>query len=508
MRTKIRWIIMICFMLIGIVTAKGQGDTTLLSFENALQIMQDQNPALQRARQQIKQKEYEKAAKKGLYMPQVSVGAKAVSMSESLHLDLTPVRDAILPVYDVLGNYGVFSGVPNPDPRTNTVMPTLPEEYSTPAVRQQLLEGEKAVASANWDQVIQEKNFASVTADIVWPIYTGGKIQAANKAAGVEVRIGQEELRQAEGELLSELVTRYYGLALAIQAVQVREQMFGAMDKHYSDAQKMFNEGMIAKVEMLHASVMRNEAERELKQSKRNIEIIQSGLMATLSLDSVSNILPASHLFINKNLPGLDFWIAKSFEANPKLKQIEGKKELADIKSQVEKGNYLPTVALLGTYNLADKNLSAYAPDWLVGVGLQWSVFEGLTRNNNVKASRTLQEQVIQAETQAHDNLQAYLTKLHQELNMQLEQIKELEGTLELANEYCSSTEKAFREGFSTSTAVTDAHTKIAQVKMLRLKVYFDYDLTLATLLQTAGVPQQYLSFCSGENTIVEKLNK
>lgn len=494
-------------VLVWSVSAMAQADTTLLSFESALQVMQSQNPALQRVQQEVKQKELEKEMRKGLYMPKLSVSAKAVAMSDDIHLDLTDVRDAITPIYDVLGNYGVFSGVLNPDPATNAVLPVLPDNMSTAAVRQQLLAAGEQVASADWDPLIQEKNFATVSADIVWPLFTGGKIAGANKAASVEVEFSQLELRKVEGELLTELVTRYYGLSLAIQAADVMRERFDAMQKHYNDAQKMFDEGMIAKVEFLNASVAKSDAEREYKQALRNVVIIRAGLNATLANDTAFVYLPASHLFINKEFPALSYWIAQTDYRNPQLKQIECKRNLVEIKSKVNKGKYLPTVALMGTYNLADYKLSPYTPEWLVGAGLNWSVFEGFARNKQIKADQTLTEQVNYAEEKAHDDLEAYLTKLYNELQVQLEQIEELDNTLELAKEYSSSTKKAFKEGFTNSTTVVEAQSKLALVKALRLKAFYQYDVTLSALLQVTGIPEQFLIYASGENTIVESLN-
>lgn len=497
------------FMLtFGFVVASGQENLRALTFEEALLITTQQNPGLKQVKQQIKQKEFELKAKKGLYAPRVSLSANAVSMSDMLHLDLTPVKDAITPLYSTLGNYGVFSGVPNPDPATNQVVPVLPDNLSTSAVRENLLAASEEISNANWDQVIQEKNFATVSADIMWPIFTGGKIKGANDAASAELSINKEELRQTEGNLLSELATRYYGLSLGMQVLKVRQQMMDAAEQHYNDAQKLFDNGMIAKVELLHAKVARNEAERGLKVAERNIEIIRSGLDATLSFDTTVTVLPASHLFVNKELTDVSYWITTAYNENPQIRQIEGKRELVDIKNKINKGNYLPSVAMIGTYNLADKNLSSYVPDWMVGVGLNWSLFEGLGRHNTLKAGKTMKSQVTFARQKAHTDIKAYLTKLYETLQMQLEQKNELESTLELAEEYSESTKKAFKEGMATSTSVVEAYTKVAQVKALRLKVFYDYDVTLAKLLQTAGVPEQYIAFCSGENTIIESLTK
>jgi len=478
----------------------------VLSFEEAYRLMEENNPGLMRMKEQVKQKEFEQKAKKGMYLPTVSLSAQAVAMSDPIHLDLTPVRDAIVPLYNTLGTYGVFSGVANSDPTTNTVMPVLPDDVSTQLVREQLLEAGETVQSAEWDQMIQDDAFANLSANFVWPIFAGSKIKSANEAAGIDVDISREELRVTEGQLLTELVTRYYGLALGMQVVKVREQTFTSMDNHYRDAEKMFDNGIIAKVELLHAQVARNEAEREYKQAKRNVEVIQSGLKATLAKDSIGEIVPASNLFINTELDGLSAWIAKAKASNPQLKQIEGKKQQAEIKHKVEKREYLPTVAMMGNYNIVDKNLSPYMPDWLVGVGMQWTLFDGMSRNQNIRASETLQNQVMYAEQKAHNDLEAYLTKLYEELHMLMEQKTELETTLELAEEYALSTEKAFREGLATSNTVVEAQTKVTQVKALRLKVMYDYDVNLASFLQTSGVPEEFSNYCSGENVVSESL--
>lgn len=501
--TKITVFVTIFFVSIAAVA---QEKTQLLTFEDALQLMMEQNPALLRVKQEIIQKEYEVKVKRGLRLPQVSINASAVAMSDAIHLDLTPVQEAITPLYNTLGNYGVFSGVPNPDPATNPMLPTLPDDVSTTVVRKKLLDAEEAINAAEWDKMIQEKNFATVSAGFVWPVFMGGKIRSANEASDVNVEINREQLRQVEGVLLSELVTRYYGLALGVQVCELRKQMLAGMQQHFNDAQKLFDNGIIAKVELLHATVARNEAERELKMAERNIEIIRAGLAATLASDSLHKVLPASHLFINNNLSALPYWIDKAKTNNPQLKQIEGKRDLVELKHKVEKQEYLPSIAMMGNYNVANKDLSPYIPDWLVGVGMKWTVFNGMARKNSIKASETMHNQVNYAEQKAHNDLEAYLTKLYQELQMHMEQQQELKTTLELAEEYLRSTEKAFNEGFANSTSVVDAYTKVTQVKTLRLKVLYEYDVALASFMQTAGVPEDFITFCSGKNTLTHTL--
>lgn len=487
-------------------TVFGQEQKQLLSFNDAMQMMLGKNPELLRQKEEIKQKEYEFKAKKGLYFPTLSLNASAVAMSDPLHLDLTPVGEAISPLYNTLGNYGVFNGVPNPDPTTSSIMPTLPDNVSTAVVREQLLEAGQNIENAEWDQIIQEKNFALLSANFALPIYTGGKIKGANKAAEIKLDISKEQLRHDQGVLLTELVARYYGLVLGMQVVELRSEMLKNIEDHYADSKKLFENGMIAKVELLHSEVAKNEAERELKAAQRNVEILYAALKSTLATDSLLEFTPANKLFINNEIKGLSEWIDKAKMQNPQLKQIHGKKELVEVKHNVEKAEFMPTIAAMGNYNLVDKNFSNYMPDWMVGVGVQWTLFEGMSRKNNIRASKTLHNQVVFAEQKAKNDLETYLVKLFHELNMQLEQKTALETTLELANEYCSSTEKAYTQGLATSTSVVEAHAKVLQVKTQRLKVMYDYDVALAYFLQIAGAPEQFVEFSNAENSIKESL--
>jgi outer membrane protein TolC len=475
-----------------------------LTFSDAYQQMNQNSHVLKQAHYEVREKEADRKAAFGLRTPKVFVTATAVKMADPLTLDLTPVRDAITPLYETLGKYGNFSGVANPDPATSGAMPTLPDNVSTKVIRAKLLEGEAAINAAEWDKMIQEKQFASVNANVVWPIYTGGKINAANKASQInEDEAGLKE-KQKEGELLSELATRYYGLVLAEQACKVRSQVADAMKKHLFDSQKLSEQGQIAKVEFLHAQVANSDAERELKKANREASIVGRALLNTLAVDDTSGIMPASRLFILKNIETEDFFVDLALQNNPLLQQVDSKRELAATGVKLEKSNYLPSLALTGTYTLTDKDLSPYVPQWMVGVGVNWSLFEGNARNRKLQAARFKEDQVDEAGLKAEEDIKTVIRKLHQQLGMEVEQLEELDKTLEFAQTYVDSRTKAFHEGLSTSTELVDANLLLAKVKIERLQALYSYDVTLATLLQVCGSPEMFIQYQASSQAITE----
>ena len=483
-----------------------QKESQKLSFEDALQITYQNSLIIKQSNQKIEQKELEKKAALGMYMPKISLNASYMLMSDDIHLDLNPVKDAITPIYSALGNYGQFSGVPNPDPATADIMPYLPDDVSTAVVRQQFLDGLEQINASEWDKVIQKKQFGTVSANFTLPLYTGGKIRTANKAAQIEVEQAKAENKQQIHELTCELIERYYGLVLAQHAQKIRQDVKETMQAHLDDAEKMMEEGIIPKAEYLHAKVYCSEADRELKKINRQVEILNDALINTLAIDDNQSIIPVSNLFYLKEIESIEYFWGKTNENSQLLNQIEKKKELAHQAYKIEKAAFFPNIAAMGVYDLYNHDLSPFLPEYTVGVGLKWDLFTGNERVNKLKASKYQEAQADIFYQKTESDIKTAITKYYQELNMNFEQLKELDIALEFATEYSRVREKAFKEGIATTTEVSDANLAVAKVKIERLQVLYAYDIALSKILYYTGLADEFSSYTMNENTIYESL--
>lgn len=413
-------------------------------------------------------------------------------MTDDIHLDLTPVHEAIDPLYSALGNYGTFTGVPNPDPASNTIMPTLPDDISTQAVREQLLEAQSTIAEADWTPTIQEQSFGMLSANFTLPIYAGGKVRVANKAAKINIAEANAEGRQKLGEVTVELVERYYGLLLAQKVDEVRKNVMLTMESHMQDAEKMKNEGIISNTEFLQSKVYYTEAKREKDKAKRQVMIVNDALRNTLAIKESTNIATLSSFFYHEELEELEHFKSMAEANSPLLEQVELKKELIAQKEHVEKGDYLPTVAAMGTYTLADYELSPYVPRGVIGVGLNWTIFEGNARNKTYKATELQSEQINLYYNKSKNNIETMITKYYNEAGMHLEQINQLETSKEFALDYMMACEKSFKEGLMTSAEISDANLLLAKIEIEQLQATYNYDVALARLLYFSGIPEQF----------------
>ena len=476
--------LVLVFVLAGQVSPAANPVTVKkITFDQAREITWQNSHVLKQAGYLQLEKEQERKAAKGLYYPTIGIMANATLMSDPLHLDLSPVRDAISPLYKTLGNYGNFS------------IPGVPDAMATQLVRQKMLDGLTAIENQSWDQVIQKKAFGVVAATMQWPLYAGGKIRAANKAASINQQESLEITRQKQGELMSELAERYYGLCLARQVVTVRQEVYKGLQQHLDDAVKLEKEGMISNADVLHAKVYHAQASRELSKSLQQTQIVNQALTGTLAISDSTTIETLSNLFYLDSIEPESYFVTFSLMKNPLLNQIESKKQLAAQAYKAERADFFPAVALQGTYDIVNKDLSPYLPDWQVGIGLKWTIFDGVSRFAKVKAASLKTREAEEYGLKAQTDVATMINKLYHELTMYHDQLVELSTARQYAEEYLRASEVGFHQEMTNSTQVIDASLALAQIKTERLQAMYNYDVTLARLLEFAGVPADFTAY-------------
>ena len=504
-KTKLNMRILVILLsgLIGL-TAAGQetNQSQPLSFDEALQKALLQNETLQQSVMHQREREHELKAARALRLPQISVAASYMMLSDDVSIDMTGVRDAITPLYGALSQFGNFSNVPNPDAATSGMMPVLPDNIGTTAVREQLKNGLLKIENTDWNTVLQQKNFGMVSTGVVWPLFTGGKINAANRAARLRVDESSLKERQKRGALYSELTQRYFGLALAYQVKEVREEVLNAMQMHLSDAEKLYEEGIVAKAELLHAQLYHAQSEREYKKAERDYKVINESLRNTLAEDEEIRFTPITSLFYLKEIESSDFFKQMARVDNPQLLEIASKQNLAKEGVHAERSSFMPTIAAMGNYNIVDYQLAHAMPDYMAGITLSWKIFGGGATHHKYKAARLVEDQVQHIYYKATRDIETGIEKYHQEIHLALEQLEELETAKKFAAEYYRIRHQAFLEGVATSTEVVDASLAVTKVKIEQLQAAYQYEVALAQMLELAGIPEQFNHYRNDINTI------
>ena len=353
---------------------------------------------------------------------------------------------------------------------------------------------------------VQKQDLYWVGMGANWNVFTGGRILAANSAARANFEGANQKYKEKVNELTVDLIKRYYGLRLAEDVVKVREQVLESVQGHLEDAKKLEKAGIIAKSERLHAEVAYSEAERELKAAIRDKNVVEKSLFSLVQNKDKNNengeFSASSNLFMFKGtLPSQEDFLKMTMKSNTSLKLLDVKKRLARANFRSEVGNYFPTINLFAYDIMGSADLTQLAPRWAMGASLNFNVFDGFSRFNNVMAAKALKEQTQYEIEDAQEGIELLVNKYYQELLKYQEQYESTDKSIEMAQEALRVSELSFKEGLSTSLSVTDAQSTLAAAKIARLNSIYNYDVALSELLSLQGSAGQIVDYIKNSKT-------
>ncbi len=423
-----------------------------LSLKEAYNLMLSKNGDLNASRQEVYAKLEEQKAVKGLRYPSLSLSATYLNLDNDIAVDLNEQRALV----------GGIIGVSDPE------------------------------MLGDWNFTLQQKNLGFASADIEWPIFAGGKINAATKASKINYELSENHHKIKENALTIKLIDYYFKLKLAKEAEDLRHKVYETIKLHSDHATKLFENGIIPEVETLNAKVALSNAKRELLAAQKDVSLATTAIKNLIGGENF-NIISTN--FINPTIQtSLSAFQNEMIQENEQLKFLEKNEELAKVGVKVENSEYFPKVALFGKHTFWKENLSLLETKWMVGVGATWELFNGFEREHKIKAAKHKVLQVQELEKQAKLNLLTYTEKLYNDLEKQQEQYESLDIDESLAEKLKFMRTRAFEEGTGTSLEVIDATLQLTQIKLFKIKALYHYNTTYGELMVSLNKTENFLN--------------
>ena len=449
------------------ISLSGPATAADIALPQARSRMRETHEALKAAGYEVREREAEVGAADALLWPKLEANALVTRIDGPIVIDLDPIRQVILALHP---------GVP-------------------------------AAAVPPFLLPVQDELFERVDVRLTWPLFTGGKIDAARSAADARKADADASLRTADEGLSTELVRRYFGTRLAGKARDVRAGVLSALDEHVRDARRLEEEGFVSRAERLHADVARTDADRELKAAVHDLALAREALANILTLpgEEAPALDPTTPLFVVKELPPLEELKRDALVANPSLARIAAAGSLAGAGLEAEKARWYPDVALFGVRELYKPGLTVLDPVWAAGVSARWTLFDGFSREKGIVAARERAARVEALSSRARRDVETLVEKKYRESRKALEQVEAFGAALELGRENVRVRKRAFEEGVATSLDVVDARLSLARVELGRLAAARDFDVALAELLEAAGQSERFEARRASASGDVEK---
>lgn len=437
-----------------------------VSFDEAWQLLQQNNNSLAAQRANVERYGHLQDATGSLNLPKVTIGANYTRLDQDVTLSGAQFAESLSGVPDLSG--------------LGAVSPEL---------------GQIASALGGITSTIEHKDIFSSSIRAVWPIFTGGRITAAQTAAEGKKEEAQSQLAMEVQARYEDLSKYYFSVILAKNVVDTRLAVEQGLTKHRDFAIKLEQQGQIARVERLQAEASLDKAVVERKKAEHSLNIAQAAL--TQVLGQTETVEPRDELFINRTLPPLDAFVDQTLDTYPGLAILDAKEKQASSLMKAEKGKYFPEVYAYGDYSLyhGDSLTSQLKPDWLVGIGVSVPLLENTGRSEQMKAANSAVSQVQFLKRQAKQDLSVLVEKTYLEAQQALDEVQGLNSSISLAQENLKLRQKAFSQGLGRSLDVVDAELYLASIKTQQDAASFQYLLSLNKLLALSSEMNNFSTY-------------
>lgn len=465
-------LVVILFFIIGITPAVAQQN---MSFSKAMNVMFENNSMVKSEQYNVDMAYNELRATRGLALPKIDLIGGYTLMQSDIDMDLGGSKGVITESLKDAINQGVTNGIISSD------------------LASLLTQGLSPITSMDWRYTLQKRSFGVVGATLTLPIYMGGRINIANRAARIALSAASYSLDATKSMLLTELVERYYGVVVARSACAVRQDVVDAIKRHLVDAEAMEEEGIVAHSVVVYAQYKLAEAERDLHDAINKVKVAEAALNTTVGIEQSIN--PIDRIFICNNIHNIDYYTDMAIALNPILCELRHGKQLSEEGVKLARAAMLPEIAAMGAGAIYSYQLSNMIPRWSIGVGVRIPLFDGLGKEYRYIASKSGVKSVKEEVENAQSNIILLVEKEYYNLENTMSNISATRRAIDFAESYYNSALEGFREGVVSSADLMDACTELAATKVEYLNAAYENTLTLARLLEASGLSDTFIQY-------------
>ncbi|WP_404366075.1 TolC family protein [Sphingomonas sp. MMS24-J45] len=419
---------------------------------------------------------------KTLHRPIVTASAQYIAYQKTLSVDLHSVKG------DALSNaQNVVAGLPS------SVPPNFQEIAGEISGR--LSQALPGLFDAIPDQLSYRfrDDVFRPTVQAALPIYTGGAIPAIQRAAAGGVALAEGRRAQAIDVARINFIRAYFGQQAAAGLFDAARRSRDALDRILSDTKKLETAGVVPHVRTLEAQVARDTADRAYQRAELSYASARDDLGRLLESDA--GVVPTTALFVQTTpLPPVGSFLGNEGKV-PEARNADAGRQIADAGVMLARSRRLPQAYAIGEYNFNRNAALPTEPDWVVGVGVRYTLLSNIDRRRTADAARAQAAAAADLSAEARRMASSATVRAYNLVEAARRSFVLLDSSLLAARENLRVQNVAFREGEGTLTELIAAQSALDSAEAQRVAVAYEYVLALAGLLTASSRLDEFGSY-------------
>jgi outer membrane protein TolC len=330
-------------------------------------------------------------------------------------------------------------------------------------------------------------NFQS-RAELVMPLFTGGKVNAAYRATRLGVEAARDNSAFAESGVVKAVTEAFYGSLLASKAAQVYDETVKTAEAHLAQVEAMHKEGLVLDSDLLRIRVFVSDMKQQRASREADAQVARAYLAYAMGYSG--DVEPRGDFVPPESqVPSLSEAQKAALESRGDLQAVSAQTKQAAEGVKMSRADYMPQVGLMASYEQDTQRWSpgAWGDNWMLGIQLRIPLFDGGARSGRLqtaKAQETMaQKALLDLEQKALVEVKSAWLKA-QSAAQRVDVTAESEAQ---ARENQRIVALRYQEGLAALTDLLDADTALTAAALSRSQAIHDELVERAHLTWATG---------------------
>ena len=255
-----------------------------------------------------------------------------------------------------------------------------------------ILAGPDSVQPQNLS-LLPDRNRANLNFMAMYPLYTGGRLAGKVREARSLADAAGSEAAASELDAAMTVKTGYYGALLARLYVDAYSKGVDESTERVRIAQAAFEDGGIAKYDLLRNQTELAESQRRLNDASRDAATALIDLKAIMGISPDSGISLGDELVYKESAEDLVSLRATALARRPEVAAARARSMSAAAGVDAARGAYKPQVYAVGMQDVGNAGGTGFGQGYTVGVAAALPLFDGGQRASVVQEAEAMHRQ-------------------------------------------------------------------------------------------------------------------
>jgi outer membrane protein len=330
--------------------------------------------------------------------------------------------------------------------------------------------------------------------DLQWPIYTGGRTDALERAARAEADAVGQDRAAAQADLKLEITRTYWAVVTARASVRVLADAVASMEGHLRDVRNRLAVGLVPPNDVLSTEAQESRQQMLLIEARNLVESAMTdlrrltGLAPDAPVEVEATLEPPAPVI---TLP--DVLVDRARAERPERKALEIRTQSAEERERAAAAGRLPSLSVTGGYDYARPNPRIFprTADWMaswdLSLTMNWALWDGGRTKADVAGASAGRRAVEERLREFDTALPAEIRQRRLDLTSALAGIASANDGVRSATEARRVVSERFENGVANNTDVLDAQLALLQAGLDRTRAIANAQLAAARLDRVLG---------------------